>query len=194
MSNYNRIGISRSPVSLAHPFKIDISKKGVRSEGEPIYQLAVNYHSRLFTSMGKTDKYLQWLKIPISGLDEYKEVPSSFGSDKSENFYCVLKITVNDLQAQEAEIIWVSNDKTVDELQPVTFESGENLKQVEARIILGVFVSDDEAIAGTPGNESAVNTAYIMQNINTNLLMCNMVFDGIPVIYPVPFAGGRLNF
>lgn len=191
MSNYNRIGISRSPVSLAHPFKIDISKKGVRSGGEPIYQLAVNYHSCLFTGMGKTDKYLQWLKIPISGLDSYQEVPTSF---PGENYYCVLKITVNDLQAQEAKIIWVSNDKTVDELQPVTFESGENLKQVEARIILGVFVSDDEAVAGTPGNESAVNTAYIMQNINTNLLMCNMVFDGIPVIYPVPFAGGRLNF
>jgi hypothetical protein len=191
MSNYSRIGISRTAVSLAHPFKIYISKKGTRKEGQPIYQLAVNYHSRLFTNMGKTDKYLQWLKINITGLDQYQEVPASF---PGENYYCVLKITVNNLQAQDAEIIWVSNDKSVNELQPITFESSENLRQVEARIILGVLVSDDEAVAGTPGNDSAINTAYIMQNINTNLLMCNMVFDGIPVIYPVPFAGGRLNF
>jgi hypothetical protein len=191
MSNYNKIGITRPTAGQAHPFKIDIGKKGTRSDGTPIYYLAVNYHSRLFTGMGKTSKYLQWLKIPIKGLDFPQDVPSSF---PGQNYYCVLKVTVNNLSAEEAEIIWVSNDKTVNELQPVTFEGSDNLKQVEARIIIGVFVSDDEAVAGLPGNESAVNTAYIMQNINTNLLMCNMVFDGAPIIYPVPFAGGRLNF
>jgi hypothetical protein len=191
MSNYNKIGITRPTAGQTHPFKIDIGKQGTRSDGTPIYTLAVNYHSRLFTGMGITSKYLQWLKIPIEGLDFPQEVPSSF---PGENYYCVLKVSVNNLQAQEARIIWVSDDKTVNELQPVTFESGDNLRQIEARIIIGVFVSDDEAVAGLPGNESAVNTAYIMQNINTNLLMCNMVFDGVPVIYPVPFAGGRLNF
>jgi hypothetical protein len=191
MSNYNKIGITRPSAGQAHPFKIDISKTGTRQDGTPIYSLAVNYHSRLFTQMSKTEKYLQWVKKNITGLDFVKEVPSSF---PGENFYCVLKIEVNNLQTQDAEIIWVSDDKTVNELQPVTFDSSDNLKQVEARIIIGVFVADDEAVAGLPGNESAVNTAYIMQNINTNLLMCNMVFDGVPVIYPVPFAGGRLNF
>lgn len=192
MSNYNKIGITRPTAGQAHPFKIDISKKGSRGDGSPIYALAVNYHSRLFTGMGKTDKYLQWLKINITGLDAKQEVPSTF---PGQNYYCVLKITVNNLQATEAEIIWVSNDKSVNELQPVTFESGTNLKQIEARLIIGVFVADDEAIAGTDNTDGgAVNTAYIMQNINTNLIMCNMVFDGVPVIYPVPFGGGRLNF
>lgn len=192
MSNYNKIGITRPTAGQTHPFKIDIRKNGTRSDGNPIYSLAVNYHSRLFTGMGKTDKYLQWLKIPIEGLDQQQDVPSTF---PGQNYYCVLKITVNNLQATQAQIIYVSNDQTVNQLQPVTFEGSSNLRQVEARIIIGVFVSDDEAIAGTDNTSGgAVNTAYIMQNINTNLLMCNMVFDGIPVIYPVPFGGGRLNF
>jgi hypothetical protein len=192
MSNYNKIGIPKPPgLDRTHPFKIDIAKKKGDTIGKPKYTLAVNYHSRLFTGMGRTGKYLQWIKIPITGLDFVQNVPDSF---PGENYYCVLKVTVNNLNPESAEIIWISSDKTVNELQPVTFEGGDNLKQTEARIIIGVFVSDDEAAAGLPGNESAVNTAYIMQFINTNLLMCNMIFDGIPVIYPVPFGGGRLNF
>lgn len=194
MSSYNKIGITRPTVNLVHPFKIDIKKNGSRADGSPLYVLAVNYHSRLFTGMSKTNaggSFLQWQKINIKGLDFDKEVPSTF---PGQNFYCVLKVKVANLQATEAEITWVSNDQSVNDLQPVTFESSTNLKQTEAKIIIGVFVSDDESLAGTPPGESAVNTAYIMQNINTNLLMCNMVFDGIPVIYPVPFGGGRLNF
>lgn len=195
MSNFNKIAITRPSAGQTHPFKIDISKKSSSKEGRPVYTAAVHYHSRLFTGMSKTEKYLQYSKIKITGLDYIKDVPASFGTPtKSQNFYCVLKVTVNDLKADKAEIIWVSDDKTVDELQPVTFESSENLKQLEARIIIGVLVADDEAVAGLPGGASAVNTAYVMQHINTNLLMCNMVFAGVPIIYPVPFAGGRLNF
>jgi len=195
MSSFNKIAITRPSAGQAHPFKIDIGKKSATKEGKPQYTLAVNYHSRLFIGMSKTEKYLQWSKIAIKGLGFSKDVPSSFGAQKSANFYCVLKVTVNNLQAKKAEIVWVSDDKTVNELQPVTFEGSDNLKQVEARIIIGVLVLDDEAIAGVASDDdTSVNTAYIMQNINTNLLMCNMVFDGVPVIYPVPFAGGRLNF
>jgi hypothetical protein len=194
MSSYSKIGITRPSIGSAHPFKIDIKKDGSNSDGTPQYVLAVNYHSRLFTGMSFTNEggsFLQWQKINITGLDFNQKVPSTF---PGENYYCVLKITVSNLEATEAEIVWVSNDKTVDDLQPVKFESSDNLRQTEARIIIGVFVFDDEVLAGLPGGESAVNTAYIMQFINTNLIMCNMVFDGVPVIYPVPFAGGRLNF
>jgi hypothetical protein len=191
MSNFSKIGITRPSIGLVHPFKIDIGKKGKRGDGSPVYTLAINYHSRLFTGMSKTEQFLQYIKIPITGLDFVKEVPSSF---PGENYYCVLKVTVSNLTATKAEIVWVSDDKSVDDLQPVKFESSENLKQIEARIIIGVFVSDDEAVAGLPGGENAVNTAYIMQYINTNLIMCNMVFNGVPIIYPVPFSGGRLNF
>lgn len=192
--SYSKIGVPRVKIAQAHPFKIDILREGSRSDGTPKLFLAVNYHSRLFTGMSFTNSggaFLQWSKIDITGLDFKEEVPSSF---PGQNFYCVLKITVNDLQATKADIIWVSNDKTVNELQPVTFESSQNRRQTEARIIIGVLVSDDESVAGTPGNDSALNTPYIMQFINTNLIMCNMVFDGTPVVYPVPFGGGRLNF
>jgi hypothetical protein len=191
---YSKTAITRPTAGQTHPFKIDISKKGSRSDGTPIYTLAVNFHSRLFTGMGFTNQggaFLQWQQLDIQGLDAAQPVPSTF---PGQNYYCVLRITVNNLQATQARIIWVSNDASVNQLQPVTFESSENRRQTEARIIIGVFVSDDEAIAGTDNTGGgAVNTAYIMQNINTNLLMCNMVFDGVPVVYPVPFAGGRLN-
>ena len=192
---YNRITIPTVKIGLVHPFKIDVLKNGVRSDGTPIYALAVNYHSRIYSGMDKTNKYLQWSRVPgtypkIPGVDILQEVPSTF---PGQNYYCVLKIVVNNLQPTEAQIIWVSDDKSVNELQPITFESSNNLRQTEARIIIGTLVDDDEAIAGTPP-EGRINTPYIVQNVNTNLIMCNMVFDGIPVIYPVPFAGGRLNF
>jgi hypothetical protein len=195
--SYSKIGIPRVKLGIVHPFKIDILKDGSNADGTPKLFLAVNYHSRIYSGMGKTGKYLQWLRVPgtetsIPGTDLKQEVPSTF---PGQNYYCVLKITVNDLQATKAEIIWVSNDKSVNDLQPITFQDGSNLKQTEARIIIGVLVSDDEAVAGTPRqNDSGLNTPYIVQLINTNLIMCNMVFDGIPVIYPVPFGGGRLNF
>jgi hypothetical protein len=206
MGNYNKIAITRPGIGLAHPFKIDILKDGRRGDGLPNFKLAVNYHSRLFVGMSLNSKYLSYRKVGIKGLDFAQPVPASF---PGKNYYCVLKIPVTDLQVPEgtstsAEIIWVEDDKTVNELNPIIFESNDNLKQTEARIIIGVLVSDDEAIAGTDntavvngqtvGGAGAVNTAYVVQFINTNLMMCNMVFDGVPVIYPVPFGGGRLNF
>lgn len=191
MSNYWKLGQPKGlNLNFTHPFKIDF-ERSLDSGGNVKYFAAVNYHSRLFTGMGRTDKYLQWLKINITGLDFKKLVPSSFPGD---NFYCVLKVTVNNLEATKAEIIWVSGDKTVNELQPVTFDSSDNLKQTEARIIIGVLVNDREAVAGTTDGPNEAKVDYVMQFINTNLMMCNMVFNGIPVIYPVPFGGGRLNF
>jgi hypothetical protein len=197
MSNYNKIGITRPSAGQAHPFKIDVSKEGKNADGTPKYALAVNYHSRLYDGLDLQDKYLQYKQVEIKkftedGIDFKKPVPNSF---PGKNFYCVLEINVTNLRAvPPAKILWVESDQSEQELAPVEFQDSSNLRQTKARIIIGVFVSDDEAVAGLPGNESAVNTAYIMQNIHTNLLMCNMVFDGVPIIYPVPFGGGRLNF
>jgi hypothetical protein len=193
MSNYNKIGITRPSAGLTHPFKIDISKEGKNSDGTPKYALAVNFHSRLYESLDLKNQYLQYNRVNINGLDFKKSVPNSF---PGKNFYCVLEINISNLRATApARIVWVESDQSEEELAPVVFEGVSNLRQIKARAIIGVFVSDDEAIAGTPGgSENAVNTAYIMQFVNTNLMMCNMVFDGIPIVYPVPFIGGRLNF
>jgi hypothetical protein len=197
MSSFNKIGITRPTAGQTHPFKIDIGKKGSKSDGTPTYTLAVNYHSRLYGPLKLANDKLQYEKIAIKefgedGIDFAKEVPNSF---PGKNFYCVLEMDISNLKVTPpAKIVWVSSDQSEAELAPVVFEGSDNLKQTKARVIIGVFVADDEAIAGLPGNDSAVNTAYIMQFVNTNLIMCNMVFDGIPIVYPVPFAGGRLNF
>jgi hypothetical protein len=192
MSNYNKIGITRPSAGLVHPFKIDIAKAGKNADNTPKYTLAVNYHSRLYENLDLKDKYLQFNRVNIAGLDAIKEVPTTF---PGKNFYCVLEINVSNLRAvPPARIVWVESDQSEEELAPIEFQDSSNLRQTKARIIIGIFVSDDEAIAGLPGGESAVNTAYIMQFINTNLMLSNMVFDGVPVIYPVPFGGGRLNF
>jgi hypothetical protein len=193
--SFNKIGITKPSFGLVHPFKVDIGKNGQRENGNPIYTLAVNFHSGLFSGMKFKDRFLSYERQNITGLDFPKEVPSTF---PGKNFYCLLKIKIKDLSIdttdqKPAEIIWVEGDDQEELLSPVTFESPENLRQIEARIIIGVLIADDEALAGLPANESAVKTAYFMQYINTHLIMCNMVFDGIPIIYPVPFSGGRLN-
>jgi hypothetical protein len=190
--SFNKIGITRPTVGLVHPFKIDIGKKGAKADKTPQYTLAVNYHSRLYESLDLKSDKLQYNRVNISGLDATKDVPASF---PGKNFYCVLEVNISNLKAvAPARIVWVESDQSEEDLAPVVFESSSNLRQTKARIIIGVFVADDEAVAGLPGNESAVNTAYLLQFVNTNLIMCNMVFDGIPIIYPVPFGGGRLNF
>jgi hypothetical protein len=196
MSSYSKIGIPKggTSVSFNHPFKIDIGRL-TNSKGELQYTLAVAYHSRLYTGMSFTNAggaFLQRNRIDITGLDFPQNVPTS--TFPGQNYYCVLKITITDLQATRAEIIYVSDDNSVNQLQPVKFESSQNRRQTEARIIIGVLVWDDEAVAGLEGNDSAINTVYLEQFVTTDLIMCNMVFDGLPVVYPVPFIGGRLNF
>ena len=75
MSNYYKIGVTRPSIGMAHPFKIDIGKKGKKQDGTPQYTLAVNYHSRLYVGMKFRDQYLSYEKISITGLDFVKLVP-----------------------------------------------------------------------------------------------------------------------
>jgi len=169
-----------------HPFFIDI----VRKNGKEY--LSVNYHSRLFTGMTLNEKYFSYNKISITGLDFLQSVPASF---PGKNYYCVLEITVSNLSATKAAIVWVEDDKSVEKLNPVEFASTDDLKQTKARIIIGVYIFDGEATAGTLSPDAGgAKTSYISQFVHSDLMICNMVFDGIPIIYPTPFGGGRLNF
>lgn len=188
MSNYYKIGVTRPSVGLSHPFKITIGKDGKKGDGTPQYTLAVNYHSRLYTGLRSRDKYLSYNKKNIIGLDFPEKVPDQF---PKENVYCVLDLKIDNYSVTKAEIKYVFDDKNQEELDPIVFLSEDDLRQVGARVIIGVLVNDDEVVAGLPASDA--KTPYIVQFVNTNLMMSNMVFDGIPVIYPVPFIGGRLN-
>lgn len=191
--SYFSLGQTR-PFSLTHPFKIDIHRKSTAESGTKYY-LAANYHSRLYQGFKSNDKFLEYKNLYIEGLDNLKEVPATF---PDKNFYCVLNITVQNLRATNAKIIWAEQPEDSSEqggeLSPIVFESAENKRQTEARIIIGAFVADDKSIAGlsTPDANDDMS-AYIMQFVHSNLLLCNMVADGVPVLYPVAFAGGKLD-
>jgi hypothetical protein len=179
-----------------HPFEIV-----VRSEsrgGKKIRVAAVAFHSGLFSYMNERgEEYFEYKRIEIekfseNGLDFAKEIPASLDcTGSSQNFYCVLNITVNNLRAQSAKIQWISSDRSQNDLDPIKLD-GEK-RQTEARVIIGVVACDTELVPGLPQQDS-VKFPYIIQFVNTNLIMCNMVFNGVPVIYPAPISGGRLNF
>ncbi len=169
------------------PFKIDW--KVSKINGQRKYIFAVNYHSKLYKGMSTRGQFLEYDILNIAGLDFIKEAPNSF--PVSKNYYCVLKVKVSNLQAQSAEITWVEGDQRDDDLAPIKFEDSQNYKQTEARVIIGAAVRDLEASPGLKND--VIKTVYIIQYVNTNLIMANMVFNGIPVIYPVPIPGGRLN-
>jgi hypothetical protein len=190
----NKIGIPGFGKKVNYPFAISLYKVGLRNDGKPSYNLAVNYHSHLYSGLKLKENYLDYERIKIeefseTGLDFLKPVPDDF---PGKNFYCVLEININDLKATDANIQWVIGDTEEQLLAPVVFEDSENYRQTKARIILGVLVSDRERSPGLDPTD--IRRSYIVQYIYTHLMMCNMVFDGVPVVYPVPFGGGRLNF
>jgi hypothetical protein len=185
--NYSKSLIPKL-VKRSHPFKIDLRA----SPGKRF--LAVNYHSRLYTGFEIQNQYLIYKQKTITGLDFKEQIPSSF---PGKNFYCVLNIKINGLQVanedKAASIKWVQSDSSAD-LRPVVFESAQTLNQKEARIILGVLVFDGESTAGTLSPDfGGAKLPYISQFVTTDLIMTNMVINGIPIIYPVPFIGSSLN-
>lgn len=176
------------PIKKIHPFEMAVRNKIIGGIKKLV--IAVSYHSSLYTLLeerGSNSDIFYYKKLFITGLDFEQNVPDSFPSKK---YYCVLNVTVNNLTAQSAKIEWVEDDE--EKLAPIKFSSGNDKRQTEARIIIGVLVRDKEASPGFPDSTS-VPVAYIIQYINTNLMMCNMVFNGVPVIYPVPFGGGRID-
>jgi hypothetical protein len=172
--------------TTVHPFRIDLVRQG-KDEF-----LAVNYHSRLFKGMTLNEEYLSFDQtLSITGLDFLEPVPTSF---PGKNFYCVLEVEISNLQPIKANIVWVEGDSKVDDLNPVVFQSTTDLSQVKSRTIIGIYVFDGEQTAGTLSPDlGGSKTGYITQFVHSDLMICNMVFDGVPVILPVPFVGGRLN-
>lgn len=169
-----------------HPFKVDWRVRKVN--GERKYSFAVNFHSKLYKGMNTRGQFLEYEFFQLEGIDTIQEAPTSF---PSKNYYCVLKINVSSLQGQSARIVWVEGDDKQDDLAPIKFEDAQNYKQTEARVIIGAAIRDLEAAPGLKNDN--VKTVYFCQYVNTNLIMANMVFNGIPVVYPVPIPGGRLN-
>jgi hypothetical protein len=179
--------INPSFKKVVSPFQVDVIS--LKTE----VRMAIAYHSSLFTGMSLQGGRLSYDKIKISGLDFNKSVAKN--AAKSKNHYAVLSVKISNLTAQSAQVKWVEGDANAEELDPVKFDSGDSLKQTEARVILAALVHDGEQFAGTLAvSGGGVETFYIIQYVNTNLIMANMVMDGIPIVYPVPISGGRLNF
>lgn len=117
-------------------------------------------------------------QLSISKLDAKKKFSLEQASD---GLYAVLKIDVQSLQAQSASIEWQTPAQGVKSLE---LDSQKN--QASASIILGVIRSDQNYLGSSSSGPSSL---YVDQNINTNLIIANMVFNGVPVIFPVPFPG-----
>lgn len=173
-----------------YPFAVDFRREKT-AENTRKYFFAVNYHSKLYTGTQNKNTYLDWKNISIAGLDQEKEAPTGWPTS-GKNYYCILKINVSSLQAQTAIIEWVEGDDQIEKLAPIKFASAEDYQQTEARVIIGVAVKDKESTAGLAPNRQT-DAIYFIQYVTSNLIMANMVFNGVPVIYPVPISGGGLN-
>jgi hypothetical protein len=193
MSDYSKIGTARPPFPKAHPFKIDLGKLKSSPGSPPKFTLSVNYHSGLFDGFQREGDFVNFKRVSITGLDFPEQVPGSF---PGKNFYCVLKITFVNGLISKSEIVWIESDESQEDLDPIKITTSDNglSSQSEARVIIGVLINDDEVIAGLPGGGSAVNTPYILQYINTNLVITDFCVNGLSVKYPIPMSGGRLNF
>jgi hypothetical protein len=193
MAEQTKIAVP-TPYGSTHPFKLEKVRRSPNSKAsrDDIY-VAVAYHSALFTYMEERgNEYFKYKKIDITNLDKQEIVPSTLDcSGSSQNFYCVLNVKINNLRAQSAELKWVKSDRSENDLDPIKLDSEK--RQTEARVIIGVVVCDTEYTPGLDQSRSS-KFPYIIQFVNTNLIMCNMVFNGVPVVYPAPISGGRLNF
>jgi hypothetical protein len=165
---------------------------------KPLYKAYLNWHSALYDNMVPTEtlgkKYLNFKKITIRNLNFSEELGEELYKEKY--IYCVLKIPIDNFTVKPpAEIVFVPQSEPED-LVPIAFESEENLKQIEARIIVAVIAYDDKAVAETEfafdkksGSRNISDSVYVIQCVQSNLIMTNMVFNGVPVLYPAPFGG-----
>lgn len=185
---------STSSINIRHPFQfIFTTRKEKPDDDKESYYLAVVYYSSLYKSFKLEDKFGKFSDpVEIKGLNEYKKI-DSFPQKK---IYCVLEIPVKNLDIDSSgkiQIQWVEGEDE-EKLAPIEFESSENLRQTKARIIIGVLLSDkNEVPKMTDEEENQQDTEYVVQYVNTNLLMINTLVNGTPVIYPVPFSGGIIK-
>lgn len=175
------IQITPSPPSIVTPWQLAHTYDGTN------LSVAINYYSTLYTPFTEEKSFLKYNNIAIVGLDE----PKIYTLDKLEKnpVHIVLTITVSSLTASTARIDWVNDEKggKEDKLHPIKLDG--NKIQTEARIVIATIRRDKYKKAGVTSKCKQADFLYILQYVNTNLIMANMVFAGIPVIYPVPIAG-----
>jgi hypothetical protein len=173
-----------SQVIPSFPFMVHITKQYKGTELE--YQAAVHYNSKLYRPLSLSEKYLKYSKINITGLDQIKKFPES--KIKQNGVHCLLELKINQLSAKSAEIKWVEEKLSDKNSSPIELNSPEERDQITARVMIASILYDKYKIPGvTSAND--VPGVYIYQYINSNLILANMIFNGVPVVFPVPFAG-----
>jgi hypothetical protein len=198
MAGTFNIASADSSINLMHPFKLELKSSNQQdSEGRPKYQISLNWHSKLYTGFKSAqnggDQFLTFEKIKISNLNFSFDVPNDIYEKKY--YYCILDVLVTNLRATSAQIKFEMGNGS-DKLHPIAFESPVNQRQIAARVILGAVVNDDKY---TPANAlvtsegPTINSTYVLQYVHSNLLMTNMVLNGVPVVYPVPFLGSTTS-
>jgi|688.fasta_scaffold502313_2 hypothetical protein len=167
-----------------HPFKIDFTRK---VKGDDIeYKAGVIKHSVLYSGAEESNGFLNFQSIEIKKIGEMLDITDF----PSKNAHILLVVTVDNLRAKSAEIK-IASDADEDSMKSVKFSDSTGFKQTEARVILGSLIFD---IGITPVlKDDNVKTAFVSQFVSTNLIMTNMVLNGVPIVYPVPFSGSKLK-
>ena len=197
---YNIATAVGGSVNLMHPFKLEVfQSKDLDSEGRPSYKVSLNWHSKLYNGFKVPQnggaQFLTFQKNKIDNLNFLFDVPKDIYA--KQYYYCLLDVNITDLRVTSAKIKFVMGNGS-DQLHPIAFESASNLRQIAARVILGVVVSDNKytpANALVPSSDDAppADSVYVLQYVHSNLLMTNMVSNGVPVVYPVPFLGSTTS-
>jgi hypothetical protein len=152
-----------------HPFKIDY-----KSDATTV-SAAINFNSFLYTSPSSSNG--KFSKFAIKDLTTIKTFTIN---SLSNPMYAILEIGVQSLKPQSASIVWSSNIK----IEAVELDS--NKSQTKARILIGGIKYDDKYTSLFKSD--GINLVYVEQLINTNLILANMLFNGIPCVLPVPFS------
>ena len=155
-----------------HPFKIDYKVEESNNVSVGIYP-----NSTLYTSPKSSSE--KFAKLPIKDLTTIKKF--SIGS-LSNPMYAVLEIVVQSLQPQSASIVWSASTS-----DPAV-ELDTNKNQKKARVLIGSIRKDNKYTSLTDTSLD-LNSVYVEQLVSMNLILANMLFNGVPCILPAPFAG-----
>jgi hypothetical protein len=178
------IQLTPSPIIPSYPFLVHISKN---YEGSKlVYEGAVHYNSKLYRPLTQDNKYLKYSRVSITGLDLIKKL--SEDEIKKDGAHCILEIKISTLSPKSAEIKWITTKLNDQNASPIEFNSKEERDQIIARVMIASVLYDKYQIPGVT-SETDSPGIYVYQYIQSNLILANMIFNGVPVVYPVPFAG-----
>jgi hypothetical protein len=155
-----------------HPFKISYKYEAGGN-------ISVSIRSESFLYSPPTSVGGSFSKININALDTNKSF--SRNSISGQPINCILELKVQSLQVQSANIVWSQGGN------PQTLEFGSGMDQKAARILIASIRNDSKYNLGTIS--AGLSSLYIDQMLSSNLIVANMVFNSVPVIFPVPFCG-----